>query len=240
MPHDADPDGPCPQALERQALETPLKALVMACLAGEESRRWTLAELDERLKGLGVPFSRAGLLGALVELEAELRDAPWAPWRLVERGAEWLLLPKNDLLGLAGGLRAVPVAQGDAPLSDEEKAVLLVVLAHRRRGGVSRTRVSELLRLDAAGELERLQARGLIRPDPSLGHARWLPCEGALLRLGYRTFGEIPALKPLEDWFTAQEAAPATPPDEALERVQRSYRRWLARQSERRASAGGR
>lgn len=240
MTREPEPEGPGPQGLEHQVVETPVKALVMACLAGEESRRWTLAELDERLKGLGVRFTRAGLLGALVELEAELRDAPWAPWRLVERGAEWLLLPKNDLLGLAGGLRAVPVAQGDAPLSDEEQAVLLVVLAYRRRGGVSRTGVSEVLRFDAAGELGRLHARGLIRPDPSPGHARWLPCEGALLRLGYRTFGEIPALKPLEDWFAARDAAPATPADEALERVQRSYRRWLSRESERRASAGGR
>ena len=153
-----DPDaeyrnGSWAQVIAAQAVETPLKPAVMACLSGGESARWTLAELADRLRGLAVPFTRPALLGALVELQAELDAAPWAPWRLVERGQEWILLPKTEMYGLLLGVRAVPVASESAPLSDDEKAVLVVVLGYRRYGGVSRTRISEILRIDPAEAL---------------------------------------------------------------------------------------
>jgi len=34
-----------------------LREAVMACLSGRESRRWTVGELVERFKGLGVYYS---------------------------------------------------------------------------------------------------------------------------------------------------------------------------------------
>ena len=60
----------------------------MACLSGGESRRWTVLELVERFKNLGVCASRAGVTTALAELEIEverLNLSLWAPWRLLER-----------------------------------------------------------------------------------------------------------------------------------------------------------
>ena len=44
----------------------------MGCLYGREFRRWTIAELVERLKNLGVCASRAGVTAALSELALEL------------------------------------------------------------------------------------------------------------------------------------------------------------------------
>jgi hypothetical protein len=44
----------------------------MACLSGGESRRWTVSELVERLKNLGVRASRASVTAALAELGLEL------------------------------------------------------------------------------------------------------------------------------------------------------------------------
>ena len=121
-------------------------------------------------------------------------------------------------------------------MSDDEKAVLVVVLGYRRHGGVSRTRISEILRIDAAEALERLCAAHLIRPYESGERVRWLPREETLLRLGYRAFSEIAALRPLEEWFEAQEKAPAASVGPALERSERARRRWLSREAERRAS----
>jgi hypothetical protein len=51
-------------------------------------------ELVERLKNLGVRTSRAGVTAALAELGLELEFSGWAPWRLFERGTEWILEPK--------------------------------------------------------------------------------------------------------------------------------------------------
>jgi len=229
-------DGSWAQVIATQAVETPLKPALMACLSGGESARWTLAELADRLRGLAVPFTEPALLGSLLELQAELNAASWAPWRLVERGKEWILVPKAEIYGLLLGIRAVPVSPDAPPLSDDEKAVLVVVLGYRRHGGVSRTRVSEILRLDPAGALERLSAAGLIGTEKSGERVRWVPREETLLRLGYRTFSEIAALRPLEEWFEAQEKASAIPVDPALERSERARRRWSAREAERRAS----
>ena len=66
----------------------------MACLSGGESRRWTVSELVERFKNLGVCASRASVTAALAELALELELSGWAPWRLLERGTEWILEPK--------------------------------------------------------------------------------------------------------------------------------------------------
>jgi hypothetical protein len=64
----------------------------MACLCGEESRRWTVSELVERLRGLGICATKAGVTAVLAELELEL--AGWAPWQQVERGYECILAPQ--------------------------------------------------------------------------------------------------------------------------------------------------
>ena len=44
----------------------------MACLSGGESRRWTILELVERFKNLGVCASCASVTAALAELGLEL------------------------------------------------------------------------------------------------------------------------------------------------------------------------
>ena len=44
----------------------------MACLSGGESRCWTIAELVERFKNLGVCATRASVTAALAELALEL------------------------------------------------------------------------------------------------------------------------------------------------------------------------
>ena len=62
----------------------------MACLCGRESRRWTIAELVERLKNLGGCASRASVTAALAELALELElsrpgacsnEGPNGSWR---------------------------------------------------------------------------------------------------------------------------------------------------------------
>ena len=45
---------PLEELVENQALSVDLREAVMACLSGGESRRWTVSELVERLKNLGV------------------------------------------------------------------------------------------------------------------------------------------------------------------------------------------
>ena len=51
---------PLEELVETQALSVDLREAVMACLSGRESRRWTVLELVERFKSLGVCASRAG------------------------------------------------------------------------------------------------------------------------------------------------------------------------------------
>ena len=65
-----------------------MREAVMACLSGEESRCWTVGELVERLKNLGVCATRASVTAALAELGVELELSSWAPWRLLERGTD--------------------------------------------------------------------------------------------------------------------------------------------------------
>ena len=54
---------PLEELVESQARSVDLRQAVMACLSGKESRRWTVLELVERLKNLGIRVSRAGARG---------------------------------------------------------------------------------------------------------------------------------------------------------------------------------
>jgi hypothetical protein len=63
---------PLEELVETQALSVDLREAVMACLSGGESRRWTVSELVERFKNLGVCASRASVTAALAELGLEL------------------------------------------------------------------------------------------------------------------------------------------------------------------------
>jgi hypothetical protein len=63
---------PLEDLVESQAISVDLREAVMACLSGGESRRWTVSELVERLKNLGVCASRASVTAALAELALEL------------------------------------------------------------------------------------------------------------------------------------------------------------------------
>ena len=60
------------ERVQIQALSVDLREAVMACLSGGESRRWTIAELLERFKNLGICASRAGVTASLAELALEL------------------------------------------------------------------------------------------------------------------------------------------------------------------------
>src|SRR5258705_3455441 len=106
----------------------------MACLSGEESHCWTVGELVERFKNLGVCASRASVTAALAELALELELSVWAPWRLFERGTEWILESKSELVALLSGVRRLPLKEAKI-LSEEHRAVLLVVIDHRRKRG---------------------------------------------------------------------------------------------------------
>ena len=77
---------PLEELVEVQALNVDLREAVMACLSGGESRSWTVGELVERFKNLGVCATRASVTAALAELALELELSSWAPWRLLERG----------------------------------------------------------------------------------------------------------------------------------------------------------
>jgi hypothetical protein len=125
-------------------------------------------------------------------------------------------------------------------LSDEHKAVLLVVIGHRRKGGVSKTRLGEILGLDAGPCLEELARLGLVYADPGRELAFWRPRPEALLALGFRANADIPALKELEDWFDGQrlgqEALAKARPGRRLERERR--RRASVRRAAGEASNG--
>jgi hypothetical protein len=89
-------------------------------------------ELAERLKNLGVCATRASVTAALAELALELELSSWAPWRLLERGTEWILAPKSELVELLSGVRRLPLKEAKI-LSEEHKAVLLIVIGYRQK-----------------------------------------------------------------------------------------------------------
>jgi chromosome segregation and condensation protein ScpB len=210
----------------------------MACLSGGESRSWTIAELVERFKNLGVSATRASVTAALAELALELELSSWAPWRLLERGTEWILAPKSELLKLLSGVRRLPLKEAKF-LSEEHKAVLLVVIGYRQKGGVSKTRVGEILGLEASFILDDLLSQGLIYCDPSRELNFWRPTPSALLALGLRSHTDIPALKELEEWFDAQkEMRGIAKLDPFFERTSKLAARRIKREIERRGTLG--
>ena len=208
----------------------------MACLSGRESRRWTIAELVERFKNLGVCASRASVTAALAELALGLELSGWAPWRLLERGTEWILEPKSELVALLSGVRRLPLKEAKI-LSEEHKAVLLVVIGYRRKGGVSKARVGEILGLEVSSYLDDLLSRGLIYCDPSRELNFWRPTSEALLALGLRSHTDIPALKELEEWFdTRKEMRVIAKLDPFFERTSKLASRRFKRELERRGT----
>jgi chromosome segregation and condensation protein ScpB len=224
--------------VKTQSLSIDLREAVMACLSGGESRRWTIAELVERFKNLGVCATRASVTAALAELGLELELSGWAPWRLLERGTEWILTPKSELLELLSGVRRLPLKE-QKMLSEEHKAVLLVVMGYRQKGGVTKTRVGEILGMEASPYLDDLLSQGLIYCDPSRELNFWRPTPSALLALGLRSHTDIPALKELEEWIDLQkEVRTIAKLDPFFERTSRLASRRLKREIERRGTLG--
>jgi chromosome segregation and condensation protein ScpB len=156
----------------------------------------------------------------------------WAPWKLVERGQEWILTPKSELVEFFSGVRKLPLREAES-LSDEHKAVLLVVIGHRRRGGVSKTRVGEILGLDCAPYVKELRRLELIYADPAREVDFWRPTPEALLALGFRSYTEIPPLKELEEWFDAQKPKP-TKLEPFFQKTEKLAARRQRREKERR------
>jgi chromosome segregation and condensation protein ScpB len=231
-------DQPLEERVEIQAVNVDLREAVMACLSGGESHRWTIGELIERFKNLGVCASRASVTAALAELELELELSGWAPWRLLERGTEWILTPKSKLLELLSGVRRLPLKEAKI-LSEEHKAVLLVVIGYRQKGGVSKSRVGEILGLEASSILDDLLSQELIYCDLSRELNFWRPTPSALLALGFRSHTDIPALKELEEWFdTQKEIRAITKLDPFFERTSKLASRRLKRELERRETLG--
>ena len=83
--------------------------------------------------------------------------------------------------------------------------MLLVVIGYRKKGGVSKTRISEILRLDPAPYLEDLSNRELVYTAPGKELNWWRPTPEALLALGLRSYSDIPELKELERYFDSHE-----------------------------------
>src|SRR5271157_1677639 len=223
-----------------QALSADLKTAIVACLSGAESRRWTVGELLGRLNNLGVHCSKPAVLGALGELELEISLCPFLPWSLVEHGTEWSLAPKSELIELLSGVRKLPGISSGA-LSDEHKAVLLVVIGYRHKGGVSKTRIAEILGLEAAPYLEDLRKKELLYTAPGKELNWWRPTPEALLALGLRSYSDIPELKALERYFDSQKSFKNEVEEEAnlepiLQKAQISRARRSRRELERRAS----
>ena len=212
----------------------------MACLSGPESRRWTIGELFERLNNLGVRCSKPAVAGALGELELEISLCPFLPWNLVEHGTEWSLTPKSELLELLSGVRKLPGISSDT-LTDEHKAVLLVVIGYRHKGGVSKTRIGEILGLEAAPYLEDLRKKELVYTAPGKELNWWRPTPEALLALGLRSYSDIPELKELERYFDSQKSFRNETEKQAnlepiFEKAKTSQARRRRRELERRAS----
>ena len=115
------------------------------------------------------------------------------------------MVPKSELLTLLSGVRKLPGICADT-LSDEHKAVLLVVIGYRHKGGVSKTRISDILKLDPTPLLEELWKRELVYTAPGKELSWWRPTPEALLALGLRSYSDIPELKALERYFESEKS----------------------------------
>jgi hypothetical protein len=229
------------ERISAQALTADLKTAIVAALTGRESRRWTVGELFDRLNNLGVRCSKPAVAGALGELELEFALCPFLPWNLVEQGTEWTLTTKTELLELLSGVRKLPGVTANTLLTDEAKAVLLVVIGYRKKGGVSKTRIGEILKLDPVPFLEDLSDRELVYTAPGKELSWWRPTPEALLALGLRSYSDIPELKELERYFDSTKSFGNDNEREAnleplLEKAKTSQARRRRRELERRAS----
>jgi len=200
--------------------------------------------LEERIGAQALSADlKTAIVAALTgreSLELEFALCPFLPWNLVEQGTEWSLATKSELLELLSGVRKLPgISSGT--LTDEAKAVLLVVIGYRKKGGVSRTRIGEILGLEAAPYLEDLCKKELVYTAPGKELNWWRPTPEALLALGLRSYSDIPELKELERYFDStksfgndnERAANLEP---LLEKAKTSQARRRRRELERRAS----
>ena len=165
---------------------------------------------------------------------------PFLPWALVECGTEWSLSPKSELLELLSGVRKLPGISADT-LSDEAKAVLLVVIGYRQKGGVSKNRIQDILKLDPSPHLDLLWKKELVYTAPGKELNWWRPTPEALLALGLRSYSDIPELKALERYFDSQTSFQNDVQKDAnlepiFEQAQTSRLRRRRRELERRAS----
>ena len=115
------------------------------------------------------------------------------------------------------------------------------MIGYRRKGGVSRTRIGEILGLEPAPYLEDLCKKELVYTAPGKELNWWRPTPEALLALGLRSYSDIPELKALERYFDSQTSFQNDVQKEAdlepiLEKAQTSRLRRRRRELERRAS----
>jgi chromosome segregation and condensation protein ScpB len=159
----------------------------------------------------------------------------------VEQGTEWSLATKSELLELLSGVRKLPgISSGS--LTDEAKALLLVVIGYRKKGGVSPTRIGEILGLEAAPYLEDLCKKELVYTAPGKELNWWRPTPEALLALGLRSYSDIPELKELERYFDSMNSFGNDEEREAnlepiLDKARCSQARKRRRELQRRSSA---
>jgi hypothetical protein len=227
-----DLSNPEEAALDRDVKSTPLPTAILAAFTGGKiGRVWKVGELERKLQCLGFQASRRSVTLALAELEAHLSENEFLPWILAERGNQWQLVSKSVLLATIENAPGLPV---NRVLSDQEKAVLLVVIGHRKKGGVTKTALSEVLPEmgDVDGILERLKDDGLIYADPAKYFNNWRARPPALMALHLRSHTEIPELKELELYF---ESRSRTQPDRAFSDAKaraKSYARRRAEQAQ--------
>lgn len=186
------------ELFRRELNAASLESLIIACFYGKESRRWRVLEIKERLKSLGRLVQESSIIPALADIADKLENDRHHPFRLVEAGTEWLLVPKSAVFRALSSPRTL---DPEKPLSETAKAVLLVILAYRKRGGVSKTKIERIIAVDAERAIEELQRFDLIRRDISLGYGSWLPTGQVLLALGFSQFSEIPGLSELEQFI---------------------------------------
>jgi hypothetical protein len=117
--------------------------------------------------------------------------------------------------------------------------VLLVTIGYRQKGGVTKTRLGEILGLEASAIPDDLLGFGLVYCDPSRELDFWRPTPSALLALGLRSHTDIPALKELEEWFDSQkETRGIAKLDPFFERTSKLASRRLKREIERHGTLG--
>ena len=156
----------------------------MACLSGGESRRWTIAELVERFKNLGVCASRASVTAALAELALELElsgSRALAPARTRNR-----MDPGAQIRALRASFRrqAAPIKRGKDAFRGTQGRTPGRLRSSPKRGclqnqGGGDTGARGLFYLDD------LLSFGLIYCDPSRELNFWRPTPSALLRSGF-------------------------------------------------------